>query len=74
MSHSHSGLNMNLVIGIFAIGLGLTETCSGNALPGYGRSVSCDEDPKMFWQVVAIHYVGGVAALGYYLYQKFWTN
>ncbi len=74
MIYSHSRLNIALIIGVFAIGLGLMETCSGEAVQGYGRTASRGEDPKTFWKAVAIHYLCGVAGVGYYLYEKFLTK
>jgi hypothetical protein len=74
MIYSHSRSNVALVVGVFAIGLGLMETCSGEALQGYGRTASRREDPKTFWKAVAIHYLCGVAAIGYFLYERFVAN
>jgi hypothetical protein len=74
MIDSHSRSNVALVVGVFAIGLGLMETCSGEALQGYGQTASRREDPKTFWKAVAIHYLCGVAAIGYFLYERFVAN
>jgi len=74
MIDSHSRSNVALIIGLFAIGLGLMETCSGEAVLGYGRTASRNEDPNTFWKAVAIHYLCGVAGVGYYLYERFLTN
>jgi hypothetical protein len=74
MIDSHSRSHVALIIGVFAIGLGLMETCSGEALQGYGRTASRGEAPKNFWKAVAIHYLCGVAGVGYYLYERFLTN
>ena len=71
MIDSHSRSNVALVVGVLAIGLGLIETCSGEALQGYGRTASRREDPKTFWKAVAIHYLCGVAGIGYLLYERF---
>jgi hypothetical protein len=74
MVDSHSRMNMALIVGMFAIGLGVMETCSGDALQGHGRTASRTENPKTFWKAVAIHYLCGVAGIGYYLYERFLIN
>lgn len=74
MIDSHSRSNVALVVGVLAIGLGMIETCSGEALQGYGRTASRREDPKTFWKSVAIHYLCGVAGIGYFLYERFIAN
>jgi len=71
MNHSLDRPHMALIVGLIAIGLGLMETLSGEALLGYGRTASRGEDPKTFWKAVAVHYLCGVAGIGYYLYDKF---
>jgi len=74
MIDSHSRSNIALIIGLFAIGLGLMETFSGEAVQGYGRTASRGEDSKTFWKAVAIHYLCGVAGVAYYLYARFLAN
>jgi hypothetical protein len=74
MIYSYSRPHIALVIGMIAIGLGLIETISGDALEGYGQGASRSEEPERFWKAVAIHYLCGVAGVGYYLYDKFWTK
>jgi hypothetical protein len=74
MIDSHSRSNVALVVGVVAIGLGLMETCSGEAVLGYGQTASRREDPKTFWKAVAIHYLCGVAGIGYFLYARFAAN
>jgi hypothetical protein len=71
MIEPHSRPNIALVIGVMAIGLGLMEICSGQALQGYGRTASRREDAKTFWRAVAVHYLCGAAGIGYYLYETF---
>jgi hypothetical protein len=71
MIYSQSRLDIAFIIGAIAIGLGLMETLSGEALQGYGRTASRNEDPKSFCKVVAIHYLCGVAGVGFYLYMKY---
>lgn len=71
MTYSHSRLYIALIIGVFAIGLGLMETCSGEALEGYGRTASRGEEPQRFWKAVAIHYLIGVGGIAFFLYEKF---
>lgn len=69
-----SRMNTALILGPCLILLGLMETCSGEALQRYGRMASRREDSKTFWQAVTIHYLGGFAAIGYYLYERFLTH
>ena len=71
MTYQHSRLDIALIIGVIAIGLGLMETCSGEALEGYGRTASRGEEPQKFWKAVAIHYLCGVAGIAFFLYVKF---
>jgi hypothetical protein len=73
MSHSHARVQMALIVGVIAIGLGLMETLSGDAVQGYGQTASRSEDPSTFWKAVSIHFFCGVAARGYYLYETFST-
>ena len=70
----HSRLHMALIVGVLAIGLALMETLSEDALLGYGKMTSRREDPKTFWRAVASHYLCGVGAVGYYLYERFLTK
>jgi hypothetical protein len=74
MIDSHSRSNVALVVGVLAIGLGLIETCSGQALQGYGRTASRRDNSKAFWKAVVIHYLCGVAGIGYFLYERFIAN
>jgi hypothetical protein len=74
MIDSHSRSSVALVIGVLAIGLGLMEICSGEAVQGYGRTATRAEDLKTFWKTVAIHHLCGVTAIGYFLYEKFVAN
>ncbi len=69
MTHSNSRVDIALIIGVFAIGLGLMETFSGEALEGYGRTASRGEEPQRFWKAVAIHYLSGALAVAYFLYE-----
>jgi hypothetical protein len=71
MTYSHSRVGIALIIGAFAIGLGLMETFSGEALEGYGRTASHGEEPQRFWKAVAIHYLSGVLGIAYFLYETF---
>jgi hypothetical protein len=69
MSYSHSRVDVALIIGVLALGLGLMETLSGEALEGYGRTASRGQEPKRFWKAVAIHCLSGVLAIAYFLYE-----
>jgi hypothetical protein len=62
---------VSLIIGVFLAGLGLASTCSGEALGRFGRTASRVEEPKKFWGLVAIDYLGGAFGIGYFLYEKF---
>ncbi len=73
MSYSPARVHVALAVGVIAIGLGLMETLSGDAVQGYGQTTSRSDDPNTFWKAVAIHYLCGVAALGYYFYETFST-
>jgi hypothetical protein len=74
MIYSQSRPDIALIIGVIAVGLGIMEIFSGKALQGYGRTATRGEDPKTFWKAVAIHYLCGVAGVGYYLYEIFLTK
>lgn len=68
---------VSLIIGVFLTGLGLASTCSGEALGRFGRTTSCVEEPKKFWRLVAIDYLGGAFGIGYFLFEKYiakWTD
>jgi hypothetical protein len=71
MIYSQSRPDIALIIGVIAIGLGIMEIFSGEALQGYGRTATRGEDPKTFWKAVSIHYLCGVVGVGYYLYERF---
>jgi hypothetical protein len=71
MIDSHSRSNVAFVVGVFAIGLGLMETLSGEALRRYGQMAYRREDSRTFWEAVTGHYLGGVAAIAYFLYERF---
>jgi len=71
MTYQHSRLDIALIIGVCAIGLGLMEALSGEALEGYGRTACRGEEPKRFWMAVVIHYLSGVLGIAYFLYERF---
>ena len=58
-----------LAFGAFFLLLGLAGTYSGEAWGSFGQVVSRDEDPKRFREAVAMHYLLGVCAIGYFLYR-----
>jgi uncharacterized membrane protein len=74
MNHSDLRPHIALIIGVIGIGLGLMETISGDAMEGYGRGSSRSEEPERFWKAVAVHYLCGVAGVGYFLYERFLTK
>jgi hypothetical protein len=74
MAKSHLRLDIALIIGALAIGLGLMETCSGEALEGYGRTASRGEEPQRFWKAIAIHYLCGVVGIAYFLFEMYMSR
>ena len=71
MIGSASRPHVALVVGLFSIGLGLAEICCGEAVLGYGQSVSRREDLKAFRRAVALHFLCGIGAIAYFLYSTF---
>ena len=67
---SHLRPHIALIIGVIAVGLGLMETISGEALGRYGRGASRRDEPQRFWKLVATSYLCGVAAIAYYFYDR----
>jgi hypothetical protein len=58
-----------LLFGIFSLLLAVVGTCTGEALAEFGRVVHRKKEPKQFWQLIAIYYLGGVCLIGYFLYK-----
>ena len=57
-----------LVTGIVLMGVTLISTLTGTCLVKYRGFVFRAEDPKEFWQNVALYCVLGLISLGLYLY------
>jgi hypothetical protein len=57
-----------LIFGVFSLVLAVVGTCSGKTLARFHGVVYRADDPKWFWWLVAIYYVGGVFLIGYFLY------
>ena len=62
---------IRLIIGVFLTGLGIASVSSGETLGRFGRTASRVEEPKKFWGLVAVDFLGGVLCIGYFLYEKF---
>jgi hypothetical protein len=71
MTDSNLRPYVSLIIGVSLIGLGVASTCSGEALGRFGRTASRIAEPKEFWRLVAIDYLGGAFGIGYFLYEKY---
>jgi hypothetical protein len=57
-----------LIIGIVLMGVTLISTLTGTCLVKYRGFIYRAEDPKEFWQNVALYCVLGLISLGLYLY------
>jgi hypothetical protein len=55
-------------MGIVLMVMSLIFTLSGRCLVKYRGIVSRAEDPKEFWQNIALYCVLGLICLGFYLY------
>lgn len=55
-------------MGIVLVAMTLIFTLTGQCLVKYQGIVSRAEDPKTFWQNVALYFVLGLIFLGLYLY------
>jgi hypothetical protein len=70
ISPRHAGPAMYglLLFGVFSLFLAVAGTCTGEAWARFGRVVHRAKEPKQFWWLVAMYYVGGVCFIGYFLY------
>ena len=57
-----------LLFGVFSLFLAVAGTCTGEAWARFGRVVYRAKEPKQFWRLVAMYYLGGVCFIGYFLY------
>jgi hypothetical protein len=70
MPASDSGPPFGLLIfGVFTLLLAVFGTCTGKTLTRPGRVVCRADDPKEFWQLVALYYLSGLCLVGYFLYK-----
>jgi hypothetical protein len=60
-----------LFFGIFSLFLAVAGTCTGEAWAFLGRVVCRAKEPKQFWQLIAIYYLGGICFIGYFLYKVY---
>ena len=58
-----------LAFGTFFLLLGSAGVYSGEAWGRFGQVFSREEDPNRFWEAVAMHFLLGVCATGYFLYK-----
>ena len=59
-----------LVFGVFSLFMAVAGTCTGEAWARYGR-VYRDKEPKQFWRLIAIYYLGAVCLIGYFLFKVY---
>jgi hypothetical protein len=67
-SRSSYGL---LIFGLFSLLLAVVGTCTGEAWARFGHVVSRAKEPKQFWRLIAIYYLGGICFIGYFLYRVY---
>jgi hypothetical protein len=60
-----------LMFGLISLVLAVAGTCTGETWANFGTVVSRVEQPKEFWCLVAMYYVGGVCLIGYFLYKVY---
>lgn len=60
--------HVSLILGIVLMGMVLISTLTGRSLVKYRGIVSRAEDPKTFWQSIALYFLLGIFFLGLYLY------
>jgi len=58
-----------LIFGAFSLFLAVVGTCTGEAWARFGRVVCRAKEPKQFWGLIAMQYLGGVFLIGYFLYK-----
>jgi hypothetical protein len=60
-----------LIFGVFSFFLAVSGTCTGEAWARFGRVVYRAKEPKKFWRLVSVYYLGGVCLIGYFLYKVY---
>jgi hypothetical protein len=58
-----------LILSAFFLCLGAVSTYTGKTWARYGRVVYSAEEPRQFWEVVAVYYLGSVWFIVYFLYK-----
>jgi hypothetical protein len=58
-----------LIFGVISLILAVLATCTGEAWARFGRVIHRAEDPKQFWWLVAMYYLGGVVFIGAFMYR-----
>jgi hypothetical protein len=58
-----------LAFGVFSLALAVVGTCTGEAWARYGRVVYRVKEPKQFWRLIAIYYLGGFCFIGYFFFK-----
>jgi hypothetical protein len=58
-----------LIFRVFSLFMAVVGTCTGQAWALSGRVVYRAKEPKQFWQLVAMYYLGGVCLVGYLLFK-----
>jgi hypothetical protein len=58
-----------LILGIISFSGAVVSTCTGKTSARTGRWIDRAKEPKTFWWVVAIYYLGAVLFVGLYLHQ-----
>jgi len=62
-------LSPRFLLGGFCVIVAVLSTCTGKALTRGQGLVSRAEDPKTFWWIVSIWYIGGILLIGGFLYK-----
>ena len=60
--------NVSFIMGIVLIGLALIFALTGRCLVKYRGIIYRADDPKEFWQNIAVYCVLGLVCLGLYVY------
>src|ERR1019366_5580778 len=60
-----------LFLGAFSFFLAVAGTCTGEAWARFGQVVYRAKEPKQFWSLVAMYYLGGSCLVGYFLYKVY---
>jgi len=70
--YSHAELPYGLLaFGVFSLFMAVAGTCTGEAWARFGQRVYRDKEPKQFWRLIAIYYLGAVCLIGYFLFKVY---